>query len=464
MKLNINQKAQMMKLWKDTFQDKDSYIKLIFDNYYCPELIETEYIKGQLVAGMLGVPYFFTLPNGKQLKALYLCGLATDRKYRGKGIMRNLIESINQKAKMLNYDFSFLIPANEGLRKYYRDRGYVDSFYRQLWSYSSVHKFADIELLNGGIIEGNKLTSEILSEFTLSNYDFSNEVLINFIQEIILNKCHKIFRIKENKSNNLNKELIIFDKTKCQTTDFEELNNIKSKIIDSDNKVLLTKIIEFLTNTEKVNSKMSIHHSREDWLIVIVEYIMSSGIIIYTEEEDKNIDSVLFCKEQNCKNIIYVESLYYKNNSCRNNILEILKKYKQDYSISIYDPQFKNYTNELKDSFYFGAELETSTSELLRSEPEVVMGADWVSYGMLKILNFTKILKFSTNDSNSLKYSILTEYGKTAILYENCTEMSRISEIEMMELLCRKPILGKDYVNDAFDLNVFNPQISLLLE
>ncbi len=144
-------KRQMMKLWKETFHDSDDYVNLVFDSYFAPEHVVYEESEGKVIAALLAVPYDFKFGIDSDalcgrlpecfLKGLYLCGLATDEKFRGMGIMSRLIDKINCVACEKGYDFTFLIPASEGLRKYYKDRGYVNSFYRCINRYTSAHDF-----------------------------------------------------------------------------------------------------------------------------------------------------------------------------------------------------------------------------------------------------------------------------------------------------------------------------------
>ena len=50
-------KSRLAKLWKDTFHDTDEYISLVFNNYFDPELVAYEESGGDVVAGLIGVPY-----------------------------------------------------------------------------------------------------------------------------------------------------------------------------------------------------------------------------------------------------------------------------------------------------------------------------------------------------------------------------------------------------------------------
>jgi hypothetical protein len=132
-------RKQLMQLWKQTFGDSDEYISLFFDNYYNIDYIEYEEDCGNVISALFSVPYSFNTGIYK-LKGLYLCGLSTAKYMRNKGVMSRLIERINLRAKSKGYDFTFLIPANEYLRRYYKNRGYVDAFYK--------YNFKGAQLLN----------------------------------------------------------------------------------------------------------------------------------------------------------------------------------------------------------------------------------------------------------------------------------------------------------------------------
>ena len=133
-------KNKLSKLWKDTFHDNDDYISLVFNNYYDPRFSEYEETGGEVVAGLVGIPYEFGNAE-KRIRALYLCGLATRQQYRSRGIMTRLLARVNEKAREAGFAFTFLIPSDDGLRKYYHDREYVNAFYRVIDNYTSLHDF-----------------------------------------------------------------------------------------------------------------------------------------------------------------------------------------------------------------------------------------------------------------------------------------------------------------------------------
>lgn len=132
----------MESLWRETFGDSQSYVSLVFDKYFCPELIAYSEEDGEIRSALLGVPYEFHGQQGSiPLRGLYLCGLATREAYRRKGIMSRLLEEINSRALQQGFDFTFLIPASSLTRRYYESRGYHDAFFNVISHYVHGHDF-----------------------------------------------------------------------------------------------------------------------------------------------------------------------------------------------------------------------------------------------------------------------------------------------------------------------------------
>ena len=134
-------KDSMKSLWKETFGDSSEYVSLIFDTYFNPEYIAHHEEEDEVIAALLGIPYCFLSSSGTRLRGLYLCGLATRKAYRRRGIMTGLIREINHKAKDKGFDFTFLIPSEDGIKRYYHNLGYIDSFYKKIEYYVKGHKF-----------------------------------------------------------------------------------------------------------------------------------------------------------------------------------------------------------------------------------------------------------------------------------------------------------------------------------
>ena len=140
-------RENMMSLWKETFGDSSEYISLVFNNYFNPKFISFFEEGGVVKSSLMGIPYDFVSKTGRTLQGLYLCGLATKKDSRRRGIMTRLLDQINIKAEEEGFDFTFLIPSGEGIRRYYRDCGYQDAFYLKKEYYVRGHDFkSDIKL------------------------------------------------------------------------------------------------------------------------------------------------------------------------------------------------------------------------------------------------------------------------------------------------------------------------------
>lgn len=187
-------------LWKETFGDSSEYVSLVFRNYFNPELVAFHEESGKVVSALLGVPYNFVSDSGKNLKGLYLCGLATKRDVRRHGYMSALIENINVKAQKEGFDFSFLIPSGEGLKRYYRDHGYHDSFYKIKENYVKGHIFGgddSVEVVQYEESLKGKLTDFLLlHELDLHKNTFSFSLIHSekdwhaVLDEAVLSKEH----------------------------------------------------------------------------------------------------------------------------------------------------------------------------------------------------------------------------------------------------------------------------------
>lgn len=134
-------KEEMKRLWKETFGDSDKYVDLVFDTYFDPADIAFREEEGKLAAMLLGVPYSFGAAGGKTLRGLYLCGVATHREKRHQGLMTALMDQMNALARESGYDFTFLLPASDATREYYRHRGYHNAFYKVALHYVKGHEF-----------------------------------------------------------------------------------------------------------------------------------------------------------------------------------------------------------------------------------------------------------------------------------------------------------------------------------
>lgn len=441
----MEKKEAMMKLWKDTFHDSDEYIHLVFDNYYDPELCLTYEERGRVVAALMGVPYLFrNYKNGMHVKALYLCGLATDPDYRRKGIMTKLIEQIATIAKRHDYTLLFLIPANEGLRKYYNDRGFVDNFYQRTDYYTSLHYFCP---MGKDDIQANS----------------------------------------ENNTYNIRYEGVDFV--------LGRLDAFKSET----NTELRRKIIRSFHDWEAYSNIQSIQHTYHDWDVIIDEALLSGNSVYYIRNMSGDIVTSSIIKHEDNNEISVLFLMLNGHNSYVNMMFQMLEYLYPDCGIKCICRYSNIDLQQYGELFYWGydkdeimdmvsdehedgEEYDDEEFSTRLSEVQVKMDAGklFKPYGMLRILNICEILKFLSNGVKGLKYSILVKedkLGGKCFKYKCVDGIFTQEEIQiekpgievvmhphsLSQFLCRPP-RKKDYVRDAFGLPELDLQIYLLLE
>lgn len=265
-----------MKLWKDTFGDPYEYIRMVFDTYFVEENVETvEDEKGRLVSSLLGVPYrFFDCgvetscgSHDGYLKGMYLCGLATVPDMRRKGLMKKLMWRFEERAAGNDYDFSFLIPADERLRNYYSSMGYVSlpgkfefsvGFDGKMirwdgdtgkWIYKHGHVECDIENIDGEFcVWFDDVGRLFVSELKISESEF--EALI---------ECENGVNVEENKLRTLRE---------CH---------------------------RFLVSEEASRPGLSIMHSWRDFIAAVRDVTIAGGKVLVLQATDFKPFALMFC-------------------------------------------------------------------------------------------------------------------------------------------------------------------------
>lgn len=132
-------------LWRDTFGDSSEYVELVMDRYFKLENVEYHEENRELVSALLKIPYVFKTNEGRNLRGLYICGVATLPEYRKRGIMSRLLDTAARKAEAEGFDFTFLIPQSAWTRDYYKSRGYQDTFYKIEQHYVHGHRFSNAQ-------------------------------------------------------------------------------------------------------------------------------------------------------------------------------------------------------------------------------------------------------------------------------------------------------------------------------
>lgn len=120
---------KLIRLWSDVFGDEREYIELLFpqDKAICDVFAAFDGDKIISVLYLLDCALTF---NNVLYTGKYLYAAATDKLYRGKGLMASLIAEAQEYCSGSGVDFISLVPADEGLYNYYEKFGFIPAMYR----------------------------------------------------------------------------------------------------------------------------------------------------------------------------------------------------------------------------------------------------------------------------------------------------------------------------------------------
>ena len=113
------QTLQLIRLWKEVFGEYDGFWELFWETAFLPDHCRCITEAGQPIAGL----YWFDCSCGTD-RIAYVYAVATDPRYRGKGLCRMLMAEVHTLLKDQGYDSVMLVPADPGLREMYRKMGY----------------------------------------------------------------------------------------------------------------------------------------------------------------------------------------------------------------------------------------------------------------------------------------------------------------------------------------------------
>ena len=106
-------------LWQQAFGDGPEFSNFVFDKFAGFDHTYVEDQGGQIAASACAVPVTLGARRG-----VYLYGLNTRAELRGKGIMRTLMQTLEQQLVSDGAAFTVLVPANEPLFGFYEKLGY----------------------------------------------------------------------------------------------------------------------------------------------------------------------------------------------------------------------------------------------------------------------------------------------------------------------------------------------------
>lgn len=130
----IQELNEIKAIWRECFGDTDAYIDFFFTNH-CIEEETLIYKEDGKVIGMLNLlPATLTLADGA-IPVRYVYAVATLPQYQGRGVARELLSTAN---KILGEQgiATVLVPASEGLFRYYERHGYQTLFHIKEYQFS----------------------------------------------------------------------------------------------------------------------------------------------------------------------------------------------------------------------------------------------------------------------------------------------------------------------------------------
>ena len=322
--------AQAKGLWQETFGDSQQYVDLVSSLYFKPANLFYIARNDELISNLVAVPYKFCgrSPLFKNISdfnkndeclmisSAYLCGLATRRKDRKKGLMSKLINESNDELRRRGIAFTFLIPAEPHLRYYYKKFGYVDVGYQNENNYISGHRFADIKSVTHKPCDYSLFIS---TDTKGDGYTCVN--LTEIASGILLNS----------------------------KDDFEKA--VEELTYNAE----VQKAYSLLALDEKDRTGCGCAHTLQNFIGVLYDYLLSMGFVYYISSEQAQSSALIFIERKNdtefkIKRIIYQNS-YLREIALETSLIALSiqnKVNRDDIKISIIEGDSKKYFSSLK--------------------------------------------------------------------------------------------------------------------
>ena len=118
-------RLEVIRLWKDCFEDTEEFIQLYFERKYKGEnTLLYRIVEGEALGALQMLPYPMTYA-GSCIDISYISGACTIAKARNEGIMKRLLLRAFEEMGKRNVVMSTLIPQEAWLFDYYRRLGCV---------------------------------------------------------------------------------------------------------------------------------------------------------------------------------------------------------------------------------------------------------------------------------------------------------------------------------------------------
>ncbi len=121
----------ILSLWHEAFGDRENEIMFFINRRYIPENTLVAEENGE-IASMLFLLDGRMSIKGVDYPSYYLYAACTLKKYRGRGIMAELLKEATTLAQSRAYDFICLMPGEKSLFDFYEKHGYKTVFSRKV--------------------------------------------------------------------------------------------------------------------------------------------------------------------------------------------------------------------------------------------------------------------------------------------------------------------------------------------
>ena len=121
------EKAELAAVWEKCFGDPPRHIHYFFNNLFEPQNCLTYREDGGIVSMVHMLPARIA-DGGRLVQAHYIYAAATLPEYRSRGLMGQLLEAAFQAGRRRGDRYSFLLPANRSLYRFYGNLGYTVGF------------------------------------------------------------------------------------------------------------------------------------------------------------------------------------------------------------------------------------------------------------------------------------------------------------------------------------------------
>ncbi|MBR2869250.1 MAG: GNAT family N-acetyltransferase [Clostridia bacterium] len=253
---NENDRENLIFLWNEAFGDEREAIEFFLDNRCIPQNTVV-YEKNGKIASMLFLLEGKLLHKSVNYNAYYLYAAATLKKFRGRGIMKEMLDYAAKLSLERKIDFICLKPAEKNLYKYYDSNGYKTIFRsktvffsaketdniritydnesdRFIWdSFAAEYATAQHKFYGGKAIinrNGQCLYSIEDDVCSVKDINFTGCAIVDFIKEIYRTETFKQFKITLPFSTGINVDNCFVDDSGMALAITERADDVISEI------------------------------------------------------------------------------------------------------------------------------------------------------------------------------------------------------------------------------------------